>query len=116
MQFTVTTARPDQHKTELAIVAVYEKNELGATAKALDKKALDKKALDKKSGLISSALANGDISGKRGQTLLLTETGGLPCKRILLVGCGKREEFDRGAYRRVLQAAFSTLRKNLTRM
>ncbi len=101
MQFTVTTARPDQHKTELAIVAVYEKNELGRAAKALDKK----------SGLISSALANGDISGKRGQTLLLTETGGLPCKRILLVGCGKREEFDRGAYRRVLQAAFSTLRK-----
>ncbi len=97
MQFTVSSARADQHKTELAIVAVYQDSELSAAAKSLNKQA----------NVVSEVLDNGDISGKSGELILLTNTAGLPCKRILLVGCGKRSEFDRKSYRKALQSAFS---------
>jgi len=97
MQFTVTSSRADQHQTELAIVAVYQDGEISAAAKILNKI----------SGAVSEVLDNGDISGKSGELILLTNTAGLPCKRILLVGCGKRSEFGRTAYRKALLSAFS---------
>jgi len=100
MQFTVTTAKAADHKTAVAIVPVYEKAAMGAGAKALDKPG----------GIISRALKNGDIKGKSGELLLLTETGELACDRILLVGCGERGSLDRQAFRKALAAAMQWLR------
>ena len=99
MQFTVTTASAADFSTALAIVPVYQDAALGAAAKALDKAG----------GVISRAFANGDIRGKSGDLLLLTDTGDLACERILLVGCGERGKFDRKAYRKALTAAFGWL-------
>jgi leucyl aminopeptidase len=100
MRFEVKTAKAHQLKTELTIVAVFTDNEMGAQARALDKAG---------NGLIFAALKNGDISGKPGEVLLLTNTGDLPCQRILLVGCGSRTDLDRKTFRKAVRSAFGWL-------
>jgi leucyl aminopeptidase len=62
-------------------------------------------------GLISELVAGGDIDGKPGSTLLIKPPASVSCKRIMLVGCGEKEKFNRQKYRRALQAAFTALRK-----
>ena len=100
MRFEVKTAKAHQLKTELAIVAVFTDNQLGTTARALDKVG---------DGLIADVVQNGDIYGKIGELLLLTNTGNLPCQRILLVGCGNRKTLDRKAFRKAVRSAFGWL-------
>jgi leucyl aminopeptidase len=61
-------------------------------------------------GAIKNALKLGDFAGKRGQSLLLPGTGRL--KRILLLGCGERNKFDRDAVRGLgsnLYSAFNSI-------
>ncbi|HJP04880.1 MAG: leucyl aminopeptidase [Chromatiales bacterium] len=100
MRFVVSTADAAGQKTELAVVAVFEEGQLGSPARSLDKKAR---------GLISAVVDGGDIAGKAGELLLLTQTSGLPCKRILLVGCGARADFNRKAFRKVITGAIRWL-------
>ncbi len=97
MQFNVSAERPDLFKTDLAIVGVFKDQQAGAAVRALSRK----------TAAISAVLKNGDFTGNTGELLLLTDTAGLSCKRILLVGCGKRDKFDRQAYRKALRAAFA---------
>lgn len=57
------------------------------------------KVLDKVSnGAVSRAIKAGDVDGKAGNNLLLRDLAGLPSARALLVGLGKREEFNDKAY------------------
>jgi leucyl aminopeptidase len=100
LRFVVSTADAAGQKTELAVVAVFEEGQLGSPARSLDKKAR---------GLISAVVDGGDIAGKAGELLLLTQTSGLPCKRILLVGCGARADFNRKAFRKVITGAIRWL-------
>ncbi|MGI9290016.1 MAG: leucyl aminopeptidase [Gammaproteobacteria bacterium] len=96
MRFDVTTAKAQQNKTDLAIVAVFSAGQTGAAAGPLDKAS---------QGLISEVLGH-DINGNAGELLLLTDTADLPCRRILLVGCGDKKEFNRKAFRKAVQSAF----------
>ena len=100
MRFEVKSVNPVEQKTDVAIVAVFENGELGSSARALNKAS---------NGLIADALANGDINPKTGATLLLP-TSDLACKRILLVGCGKRASFDRKQFRKAVTRAFSAVK------
>ena len=100
MRFEVKTAKAHELKTELAIVAVYSDNDMSPPTRALDKAG---------NGLITAVLKNGDIAGKSGEQLLLTNTGDLPCQRILLIGCGARADFDRKAFRKAVRGAFGWL-------
>ncbi|NND55523.1 MAG: leucyl aminopeptidase [Gammaproteobacteria bacterium] len=94
MEFAATSAKANSHTTGFAIVAVYQDAEMSTAARLLDKA----------DGQISSALKSGEISGKTGELLQLRADDSLPCKRILLVGCGKRGELDRAAFRKAAQA------------
>ncbi|NQX88637.1 MAG: leucyl aminopeptidase [Halioglobus sp.] len=77
-------------KTHCAILPVFHKAKLTGAALQLDR------ASD---GSIRSALALGDFAGNPGETLLLPGTGG--AKRILLIGCGDPNKFDRKSARNV---------------
>jgi len=101
MQFAVTSAKANAHTTGLAVVAVYEDKQLSVAARLLDKP----------DGQISSALKSGEISGKTGELLQLRADASLPCKRILLVGCGKRGALDRQGFRTAMQAVSQWLSK-----
>ncbi len=102
MRFQVKTGKPEKQSCKVAVVPVFESGTLGSTGKAIDK--LCGKA-------ISGVIKAGDISGKSGEMLLLTETGDMPAGRILLVGCGKEDEFDRLEYRKAVQASCAILVK-----
>ena len=102
MKFTVNTPGAPRQRTACAIVAIYADGVLSDTAKTLDKAS---------GGLLSSVTGNRDIRGNTGETLLLTHTGKLPCKRILLVGLGAAGKLDQRGFRKATRAAFSALGK-----
>jgi leucyl aminopeptidase len=63
-------------------------------------------------GLIAQLRTSGDLSGKAGRTALLHRPQGMKAARLLLVGLGKRAEFDAHGYRRALDAGFKALKSN----
>jgi leucyl aminopeptidase len=54
-------------------------------------------------------LEKGDLDGKTGSALMLYGIPGVTAERILLVNCGKHEEFDRSAYEKAMKAALVRL-------
>jgi leucyl aminopeptidase len=100
MRFEVKTVKPAEFATDVAVVAVFADGGLGAAARALDKASR---------GLISAAIDGGDIKAEAGNTLLLP-TANLPARRILVVGCGKRDDFDRKAFGKAISAAMTALK------
>ncbi|MBT8131037.1 MAG: leucyl aminopeptidase, partial [Gammaproteobacteria bacterium] len=100
MNFFATSASAARQRTDCAIVGIYQTKRLSPDAAALDKAGKKR---------ISAAIAAGDISGKAGSSLLITDTTGLACKRILVVGLGKKNKFDESGLRRATAAAVKQL-------
>jgi leucyl aminopeptidase len=66
-------------------------------------------AVDEKTGgLISKLIAQGELSGKLGEITLLHRCGKLKADKVLVVGLGKRAEFD---YERARKAAAAAITK-----
>ena len=103
MQFQVRTGVASQQRTACAIVPVFSGGELPAIARGLDKAG---------DGLITRAVRNRDIKGDAGDLLLLTQTGNLPCQRILLVGLGSKAKLDRRSWRKALRGALAAVARN----
>ena len=101
MKFQSNTGATRQ-RTACAIVAIYSNGVLSDTAKALDAAS---------GGLLSGVISNRDIKGEAGETLLLTHTGELSCKRILLVGLRRTRQARPRGYRKAIRAAYSALGK-----
>ena len=102
MRFEVKTGTATTQRTSCLILPVYSDGPLPQSTRSIDSAT---------SGLISELLDTGDIKGNPGNTLLIKPPNALPSQRILLVGCGSKQEFDRKKYRRALQSAYSALRK-----
>jgi leucyl aminopeptidase len=86
-------------KTEAAVVIHFEdETDLAGSAAILNRKS---------AGVISDLLAEGDFTGRLNQVSVLYTRGGLPVKRIVLVGLGKRPTFTldklRGAFAKAAQ-------------
>ncbi|MCE7901887.1 MAG: leucyl aminopeptidase [Gammaproteobacteria bacterium PRO9] len=103
MQIQISNIAIDRQQADCAIVAVYGGGKLSAAAKALDAAA---------GGLISRAIGNHDIKDEAGELLLLTETGKLPARRILLVGLGNRDKLDRRTWTKALRNALSAVARS----
>ena len=101
MDHFVVTASAARQRTDCAIVGVYEKGSLSSAAGDLDTRL---------GGTLTRLIKNGDLRGKLGETLLLSDVKA-PCQRILLVGLGTRDGFARKQYRKALGAATSALIK-----
>lgn len=100
MEFTVTSGNPEKQRSDCLVLGVFEGQQLSAAAQQLDQAS---------EGLISRLVERGDITGKVGKTLLLPEVAGLPCERLLLVGCGAADKLDDKAYATVVQAMVRAL-------
>ncbi|MGB5260372.1 MAG: leucyl aminopeptidase [Gammaproteobacteria bacterium] len=96
MKFTVKSEHPASVKTGCVILGVFERRKLSEPASHFDKSTR---------GLLGKLLADGEMDGMRGNTLLVHYPSGAKCERVLLVGCGKAAEFDSRAYREVVAAA-----------
>jgi leucyl aminopeptidase len=102
MKYKVTTEDPIGLKTPCLVLGVYQENKLSSAAEAVDLVS---------DGAISELLRMGDMSAKLGTTQLLYRIPAGKAERLLLVGCGKKGEFDRNAYRKAVTAAANALKK-----
>jgi len=95
MEFsTQTTASPHQIKAAALAVGVYADGQLSPAADVLDRAA----------GGRLRAIAKTEFRGRVGSTLVLRDLQGVSAQRVVLVGLGKREEYDARAHAGAEQA------------
>ena len=108
MQFEITTEQLNSLQADLAIAPVYQGGKLSRATAGLSP------------GLraqIRDAMASGDIRGKPGDTLLLTHTGRLGVRHLLLAGLGEKGKLDARAWRKASAAAVTrSERSSATRL
>src|SRR5436190_16591008 len=100
MEFFATSATPARQRTDCAIVGVYDKGMLTDAAAELDKRV---------NGRVTRLIKKGDLRGKAGDVVTLTDLGGGPCERIVVVGLGSKGSFGRKQYRRALSTAITAI-------
>lgn len=102
MDYSIETSPPEKQQYDCIIVGVYQEMLLTPSAAALN---------DSTHGLINDILNRGDLSGKNGETVLITRVPDSSIERILLVGLGKKEILSQKNYRKALSAAVNSLKK-----
>ncbi|MCB1983899.1 MAG: leucyl aminopeptidase [Burkholderiales bacterium] len=105
MEFGLKVATPDKQRAACAVVGVFESKKMTDAAKELDSLS---------DGYIKDIISQGDLDGKANTTLLLHKVPNVQCKRVLLVGLGKEQEFKDSAFIHVVQTVFSTLQNTGT--
>jgi leucyl aminopeptidase len=103
VEFSTSTADLSKLKSDCIVVGVYEGSKFSKPAKTLDHAS---------KGVLGAALANGDMTGKAGTSMLLQNVSGIAAKRVLLVGCGNEKDYGRAAYTGALKAAFKALKSS----
>ncbi len=100
MLVTVDSRHPKQAKVDLLVLPMTqidpEKWRLPPRLAAVDKAI---------GGGLAAILRSGDFRGSSGQHALVYSDGGVPAKRLLLVGLGKAETLDAEAFRRAAGTA-----------
>jgi len=102
MEFKIKTGELSRLKTPCLVIGLFEKRKLTAPAEQIDA------ASD---GRLSELLKKGDLDGEAGRTLMLYDLPGVAAERVLLVGCGKKKEFNRTTYRKAVAAAVALLQQ-----
>lgn len=100
MEYIVKSGSPEKQRVGCVVVGIFDRRKPSSQAQMLDA------ASD---GAIASVMRRGDMDGKLGQTTVLHGVDSLFCDRILLVGCGRQQDFDEAAYRKACRAAAAEL-------
>ena len=100
MRFESFSRKAADQRSDCLVIGAFERGELGDEAGAVNR------ALR---GRVHNLLAQGDFSGRAGESLLMPEVSGLGSRRLLLVGLGPKAQFNRKAWRRGMQSAISAL-------
>ena len=100
MQYSVTTNAITSHLTDCIVVAVFDQGKLSPSAAVIDQKS---------KGYIKKMIKRGDISGRAGKHLLLQDVAGMTSPRVLLVGCGKKDETSEDNFNSALKAMAKVL-------
>ncbi|OOF69648.1 leucyl aminopeptidase [Rodentibacter caecimuris] len=87
--------------TDSILVGIYEDGSLSTSAKVLD---------EHSQGYLSQLIQSGEISGKVGQTALLRFLPNIQSQRIIIAGCGKKEELNERQYKQIIQKTLATLK------
>lgn len=106
MDFSLESQSPEQTSTDCIVVGVYEGGELTPSAQQLD-------SISK--GLLSKLVKEGDMEGKTAQTLLLHQIDGIAAKRLLMVGCGKKDKLTANQYRKIISAALNFINNSASK-
>lgn len=102
MRFHVVSGSAARQRTDCAIVGLYESGTLGAAAQQIDT------ALG---GRLTRLVKRGDLRGKAGETTMLDTDRG-PCGRVLVIGLGRKDGFDRRRYKKAMLAAAAAVVKS----
>jgi len=100
MRFQVTTGPASRQRSGCLLLPVYSGGTLPPATAEADRAA---------DGAIRAVVKGGDFRGDAGETLLLPKVAGLACPRVILVGLGDPNRFDRRAYRKALRAGYAAL-------
>ncbi len=100
MEFSIKTGAAEKQAAGCLVAGVFEGGKLASSAAALDKAS---------GGKIAAVLADGDLTGKAGSTLLLRDLPGVAAKRVLLVGLGSGKNVSADDLKSALRAAFKAL-------
>ena len=103
MRFQVKTGAASRQRAGCIVLPAYSAGALPEATGSADRAAR---------GLIKTILRSGDFRGEVGETLLLPRVSGLACRRVLLVGLGTREKYDRRACRKAMRSAFGAISKS----
>lgn len=101
MKIDVLAGKMEKHKTDAAVIMLFENEKPGKVAERVDK------ALG---GTISRLIKKGDFKPKRGAIHLLYPEGRVPAERLFLVGLGKRSELTLNHVRQAAGKAAPSLR------
>ncbi|WP_163835225.1 leucyl aminopeptidase [Spartinivicinus ruber] len=103
MEFLIKNTQPATISTDCLVIPVFENSKLSDTGKALD---------DAAKGQLISIIKQGDIAGKPGDTLVLSQLGEIKAKRIMLFGAGElNKKLSEDDLIKSFSAVFSTLNK-----
>ncbi len=103
MKFKIKSGNPETQRSACVVVSVFQNRRMSASAKRLD---------DACSGIIAQILDHRDMIGDSGETLMLYNLPNTCCDRVLLVGCGDKQEFGDSAYRKATRAAAKHLQNS----
>lgn len=101
MKFAVRSTAPIRMRSGCAVLPIFEAQEQRPSTRAFDRAS---------NGEISRLIKSKDVTGKPGTTHLVAEPGGVGPQRLLLVGCGKLEDFGPKAFLAALAKAGDYLR------
>ncbi len=101
MDYSIETASVSTLQSDCIIVGLYENNSLSPSATALDQHTRN---------LISTILQRGDLTGKKGEALLVNFIPDCAITRVVLVGLGKQAPLSKKDYRKALQSAAKVLK------
>jgi len=96
MELLTTTSAASRRSSACVIVGVYENGKMGKGAANIDAAS---------NGLISKLTKLGDINGRSGSGLMLSNVPGVRGQRVLVVGLGKFRQFDVTQFRRAVTTA-----------
>ncbi len=101
MEMFATTSAAHRRTGSCIIVGVFDSGKPGPGVEDVD-------AASK--GHLARLIKRGDLSGRAGSSMLLTDVLGVKAKRVLVVGLGKKREFGVAAFRRAVSAAATAIR------
>ena len=93
MELKVTSGDITQFDAGAVVVNLFEGVESPGGATGAADRALD--------GAISALIADGEITGKKGEVTVVHTLGKMPAARVVVAGLGKREEFNAEVVRQV---------------
>ena len=99
MNFLINTNKSSEIRTDCLILPVFKDGILRGASKTIN---------SQNNNLIKDFQSNGDISGKLGQTRILP-INKKSYKRIVLVGCGKFDEYSENNYKKAITSALKKL-------
>ena len=103
MEFKLKTGTPHSQRSACVIVGIFRSNQLTKAAQQLDKSS---------GGIITKILNRGDIQGDIGELLTLYDLPNTLCERVVLIGCGRKQDFDGSSFRKVIHNAANYLDKS----
>jgi leucyl aminopeptidase len=102
MNFFTKNCILDQEKTDCIIVGIFNSRKLSISADYID---------NCSNGYITNLIKLGDITGKIGDTLMLYNIPNIFSKRILLVGCGEKDQISKSCFKKILKSTMNVLKK-----
>ncbi len=106
MEFSIKQSNPEKQRSACVVVGVYSRGKLTAAGQSLDRAAQNH---------LSDVIAQGDMEGKLGSTLILQRVPGIAAERVLLVGLGKAADFGAKQFLDAVRACMTALHKTASK-